>query len=86
MRSINTPLSLINQTQMSKYNEGEIEQLVNLCRDLLVMNEELNTKVIAMDAMCRNSDSRSKMWERRYFHTLSELNACREAIDIITPN
>lgn len=71
---------------MSKYNEDEIEQLVNLCRDLLVMNEELNSKIIAMDAMCKNSDSRSKMWERRYFHTLSELNACKEAIDIITPN
>jgi hypothetical protein len=50
------------------------------------MNEELNSKIIAMDAMCKNSDSRSKMWERRYFHTLSELNACKEAIDIITPN
>jgi hypothetical protein len=46
-----------------------------------------------MDALCRNSDGRSRMWERRYFSTLSDLNECkedlndcREATDIINLN
>jgi hypothetical protein len=44
---------------MSKYTEGEIEQVENLCRDLLVINEELNAKMIAMDAYVRNTDKKN---------------------------
>lgn len=71
---------------MSKFSDEEVVLLEELCRKLLDMNEELNSKIIAMDAMCRNSDSKSRMWERRYFTTLSDLNECREANDIINLN
>jgi len=71
---------------MSKYTDEEVKLMEDLCRELLTINEELNAKVIAMDALCRNSDVRSKMWERRYFSTLSDLNECREATDIINLN
>jgi hypothetical protein len=71
---------------MSKYTDEEVKLMEDLCRELLTINEELNAKVIAMDALCRNSDSRSKVWERRYFSTLSDLNECKEATDIINLN
>jgi predicted transglutaminase-like cysteine proteinase len=71
---------------MSKYTDEEVKLMEDLCRELLNINEDLNAKIIAMDSMCRNSDSRSRMWERRYFTTLSDLNECKEANDIINLN
>lgn len=44
---------------MSKYTEEEIEQLVQLVRELLASNEELNTKIIAMDAYVKNADKKN---------------------------
>jgi hypothetical protein len=78
---------------MSKYTDEEVKLMEQLCAELLSINEDLNAKIIAMDALCRNSDGRSRMWERRYFSTLSDLNECkedlndcREATDIINLN
>jgi len=51
-------LMLIN-SNMSKYTEEEIEQLVQLVRELLASNEELNTKIIAMDAYVKNADKKN---------------------------
>jgi hypothetical protein len=50
---------------MSKYTEGEVEQLVALCTELLVANEELNSKIIAMDAMVKNSDAKNHHLQRQ---------------------
>lgn len=45
---------------MSKYTDEEIEQLENLCRELLMANEELNAKIIAIDAYLRNEMQKTK--------------------------
>ena len=50
---------------MSKYTEGEVEQLVALCTELLVANEELNSKIIAIDAMVKNSDAKNRQLQRQ---------------------
>ena len=50
---------------MSKYTEDEVEQVVRLCTELLVANEELNSKVIAMDAMVKNSDAKNRHLQRQ---------------------
>ena len=44
---------------MSKYTDEEIEQLVELVRELLASNEELNSKIIAMDAYVKNTDKKN---------------------------
>jgi Ser-tRNA(Ala) deacylase AlaX len=49
---------------MSKYTEDEVEQVVRLCTELLVANEELNSKIIAMDAMVKNSDAKNRHLQR----------------------
>jgi hypothetical protein len=49
---------------MNKYTEGEVEQMVSLCTELLVANEELNSKIIAMDAMVKNSDAKNRHLQR----------------------
>jgi len=43
-----------------KYTEEEIEQIENLCRDLLHMNEELNARIIAMNAKLENEERKVK--------------------------
>jgi Ser-tRNA(Ala) deacylase AlaX len=50
---------------MSKYTEDEVEQVVRLCTELLVANEELNSKIIAMDAMVKNSDAKNRHLQRQ---------------------
>jgi hypothetical protein len=45
---------------MSKYTEEEVEQLVELVGKLLEANEELNARVIAIDAYLKNEMSRTK--------------------------
>jgi len=45
---------------MSKYTDEEIQQLVELVNKLLEANEELNARVIAIDAYLRNEMSRTK--------------------------
>jgi len=45
---------------MSKYTEDEVQQLVELVGKLLEANEELNARVIAIDAYLRNEMSRTK--------------------------
>lgn len=45
---------------MSKYTDEEIEKLVELVSQLLEANEELNARVIAIDAYLRNEMSRTK--------------------------
>jgi hypothetical protein len=49
---------------MSKWSDEEIEQVERLCRDLLMANEELNSKIIAMDAMVKNSDAKNRHLQR----------------------
>jgi hypothetical protein len=45
---------------MSRYTDEEIQQLVELVSKLLEANEELNARVIAIDAYLRNEMSRTK--------------------------
>ena len=45
---------------MSKYTEEEVQQLVELVGKLLEANEELNARVIAIDAYLKNEMSRTK--------------------------
>jgi hypothetical protein len=45
---------------MSKYTDDEVQQLVELVSKLLEANEELNARVIAIDAYLRNEMSRTK--------------------------
>jgi len=45
---------------MSQYTDEEIQQLVELVSRLLEANEELNARVIAIDAYLRNEMSRTK--------------------------
>jgi hypothetical protein len=45
---------------MSQYTDEEIQQLVELVSKLLEANEELNARVIAIDAYLRNEMSRTK--------------------------
>jgi hypothetical protein len=50
---------------MDKWSNEEIEQVERLCRDLLMANEELNSKIIAMDAMVKNSDAKNRHLQRQ---------------------
>lgn len=43
-----------------KYTEKEIEQLESLCRELLSINEELNARIIAMNAKLENEEKKVK--------------------------
>lgn len=45
---------------MSKYTEEEVQQLVELVGKLLEANEELNARVIAIDAYLKNEMARTK--------------------------
>jgi hypothetical protein len=45
---------------MSKYTDEEVQQLVELVSKLLEANEELNARVIAIDAYLKNEMSRTK--------------------------
>jgi hypothetical protein len=45
---------------MSQYTDEEIQQLVELVGKLLEANEELNARVIAIDAYLKNEMSRTK--------------------------
>jgi acyl-CoA reductase-like NAD-dependent aldehyde dehydrogenase len=50
---------------MNKWSDEEIAQVERLCRDLLMANEELNSKIIAMDAMVKNSDAKNRHLQRQ---------------------
>jgi hypothetical protein len=45
---------------MSKYTDEEVQQLVELVGKLLEANEELNARVIAIDAYLKNEMARTK--------------------------
>jgi len=45
---------------MSQYTEEEVQQLVELVGKLLEANEELNARVIAIDAYLKNEMARTK--------------------------
>lgn len=47
-----------------KYTEEEIQQIEKLCVELLSANEELNTKIIAMDAWVKNGDAKNRQLQR----------------------
>ena len=55
-----------------KYTEEELLQLESLCRELLVMNEELNAKIIAMDAWVKNGDAKLRA-AQRYINQLEQI-------------
>ena len=48
-----------SEFNMSKYTDEEIEQIEGLVRELLRANEELNAKIIAMDAYVKNTDKKN---------------------------
>jgi acyl-CoA reductase-like NAD-dependent aldehyde dehydrogenase len=50
---------------MSKYTAEEVEQIVGLCAELIRANEELNSKIIAIDAMVKNSDAKNRQLQRQ---------------------
>ena len=41
-----------------KYTNEEIEKLEQLCRELLIANEELNARCIAMNAKLENEEKK----------------------------
>ena len=43
-----------------EYTNKEIEQIVALCRELLNANEELNARMIAMNAKLENEERKVK--------------------------
>lgn len=43
-----------------KYSEDEIIQLEGLARELLIMNDELNARIIAMNAKLENEEKKVK--------------------------
>lgn len=43
-----------------KYTEEQIEQMEGLCRELLSINEELNARIIAMNAKLENEEKKVK--------------------------
>lgn len=43
-----------------KYTDDEIIQLEALARELLIMNEELNARIIAMNAKLENEEKKVK--------------------------
>ncbi len=45
---------------MSKYTDEEVQQLVELVGKLLEANEELNARIIAIDAYLKNEMARTK--------------------------
>lgn len=55
---------MLSQSDMQntnmKYTEEEILQLEALCRELLIANEELNARVIAMNAKLENEEKKVK--------------------------
>lgn len=49
---------------MSKYTDEEIERIEALVRELLGMNEELNAKIITMDAYVKNGDAKIRLLQK----------------------
>lgn len=47
-----------------KYTDEEIERIESLVRELLAMNEELNTKIITMDAYVKNGDAKIRLLQK----------------------
>ena len=63
-----------------KYSEKEIQQIENLCRELLHINEELNAKIIAMNAKLENEEKKvSKLQQQLYFISQAFTNNTYEA-------
>lgn len=57
---------------MSNFNDEEIDRIVELCNELLKANEELNAKIIAMDAYVRNGDAKIRL-QKNYIKQLEAL-------------
>lgn len=49
------------------YNIEEIQQVFNLCRDLLRDNEDMRANVIAMSAKLENEEKKVKGLQMKYF-------------------
>ena len=63
-----------------KYSEKEIGQIENLCRELLHINEELNARIIAMNAKLENEEKKvSKLQQQLYFISQAFTNNTYEA-------
>jgi hypothetical protein len=62
---------------MNKYTEEEVQQLVELVGKLLEANEELNARVIAIDAYLKNEMSRTKQLKQiiRQYETRDNYNS-----------
>jgi hypothetical protein len=53
-----------------KYTESEIEQIVELCRELLEANETMRANVIAMSAKLENEEAKVKSLQQKlYFYS-----------------
>jgi len=51
-----------------KYTEKEIQQITDLCRELLQTNETLNAQMIAMNAKLMNEEKKvHKLKQQLYF-------------------
>lgn len=57
---------------MSNFNDEEVDRIVELCNELLKANEELNAKIIAMDAWVRNGDAKIRL-QKNYIKQLEAL-------------
>ena len=55
-----------------KYTEEEIEQLEQLCRELLVANEELNARCIAFNAKLENEEKKVKRLSLQLYNILNQ--------------
>lgn len=60
---------------MSKYTDEEIERIEELVRELLKANEELNTKIIAMDAYVRNADKKNVQLQLEIMKLKDKINS-----------
>ena len=56
------------------FDESDILQLLELVKELTNINEELNSKCIAFDAMVKNGDAKIRI-AQRYISQLETLNS-----------
>lgn len=59
-----------------EYSVNEIEQVFNLCAELIKINEDQNAKLIAFDAKLKNEEKKSKEYQMKLWlcqqHTINE--------------
>ena len=63
-----------------EYTDKEIQQIVNLCKELLEANETLNAQLIALMAKLGNEEKKvQKLQQQLYFITQAFTNNTYEA-------